>query len=207
MSYIKNGLKVLFGYLISLVIFAVFLYVVLSIAKENLYKWLPVYSFVIFLLMFAIIYSDIKRLAAKEKRPQYNLNPYPLKGLIYGLLGFSPLIFLELIYPLIVFEDSTLMRIKEIILNTLLGPLYWLLKITGETAAGYAAVSAVVPAISMLAYLAGYYGFELGKYIKKKPEQEEKTRKFEKSPWNPTLKEKEKKQPKRKKKTNGSLNS
>jgi len=191
MNYIKGGLKVLVGYLISLLIFVIFLYMFLSISKDNFYKWLPVYSFVLFLLMFAILYSDIKKLAVKEKRPQYGLKPYPLKGLVLGLIGFSPVIVLELVYPLISFDSDTLNKIKELVINTIMGPLYFAVRLAGGTTLAYAAASLIVPVIAMLAYLAGYHGVQPGKMFKRKqPQPSEKT--FQKSPWNPSVKEKKK---------------
>lgn len=189
-DYIKNGLKALTGYLISLLIFGVFLYVFLSIAKESFSKWLPVYSFVFFLLMFAIIYSDYKRLAVKERKPQYNLNPYPVKGLLYGLIGFSPFILMELVYPLIILDNPAVNRLKEVAFKTLLGPLYWLIRLMGGTVAAYAAAALVVPVVAMLGYLAGFYGFELGKHFKTPAVNQGQS--FSKSPWNPSVENKAK---------------
>lgn len=167
MNYIKGGLKVFFGYCISLLMFGVFLYVFISITGDRFSFWLPFYSFLFFLMMFLIIYSDLNKLAMKEKRPQYNLNPYPLKGFIFGLIGFSPFILLELIYPLINLNDDVLERIKHLALNTLLGPLYWVLRIFGSTTGAYIAVSLLVPLIAMLGYLSGHYGFKLKGLFKK----------------------------------------
>lgn len=183
-NYLKGGLKILGSYVITLLIFVVFLYAFLSIARDKFSYWLPIYSFVFFLLLFAIIYSDMRKLALKEKRPQYNLNPYPLKGLVYGFIGFLPVIILELIYPLIALDNNVLIRIKELILKTLMGPLYFIIKLGGGTTIAYIIASLIIPAISMLAYMAGYYGFELGKYFKKTPQGLSKE--FTKSPWNPS---------------------
>ena len=97
-DYIKNGFRVFVDYLISLVIFGVVLYTFLAITKDNYSKWIPVYSFLNFLLLYFMVYSDLKKLAIKEKRPQYNLKPYPLKGLILGFIGFLPLIIIHLLY-------------------------------------------------------------------------------------------------------------
>jgi hypothetical protein len=55
--YIKSALKVLFDYSIAVLIFAFFVY--------TFFKFLVVYSIVIFLLMFAILYSDMHKLAQK----------------------------------------------------------------------------------------------------------------------------------------------
>jgi len=165
-DYIKNGFRIFIDYLISLVIFGVFLYTFLAITKDNYSKWIPIYSFIIFILLYFMVYSDLKKLAIKEKRPQYNLKPYPLKGLILGFIGFSPLIIIQLIYPLIVFEDPVANRIKELVLKTLLGPVYFMVRLFGGTTIAYVIASLLVPLVSMFAYMAGFYGLQ---FIKRKP--------------------------------------
>jgi len=158
-NYIKDSLKVFFDYGIAVLIFVFFVY--------TFFKYLVVYSLVIFLLMSAILYSDMHKLATKEKRPQYNLKPYPLKGLVIGILGFSPFIVVELLYPFIVFNSEVANRIKHLALNTLLSPMYTVLKLGHEYPQSYAIASMVVPIIAALGYAAGFYGFELSVYMKK----------------------------------------
>lgn len=162
-NYISGGLKVFFTYCIALVIFAVFLFTVISLSGDKFGFWLLVYSFVMFLLLISMIYSDMKRLAIKEKRPQYDLNPYPVKGLVYGSIGIIPLALLEVIYVFLNFADPILDRIKHLALNTLLGPLYVFIKLGNESWVAYALVLLLVPAFAMLGYLAGFYGFNFRK--------------------------------------------
>jgi hypothetical protein len=176
-KYISGSVKVLVAYFLSLVVFGVFLFTVLSLAKDNFSFWLSVYSFVIFLLMATMVYSDMKRLAIKEKRPQYDLNPYPVKGLIYGLLGIIPLAVLEAVYPLIHFADPVLERIKHLALNTLLGPVYGFIKLGNESAVAYIGAVLLIPIIAMLGYMAGFYGFELNRRNKKSSTPKEKVKK------------------------------
>ena len=188
MNYIKGGLKVFTGYLMSLLVFVIFLYLFISVTKDSFYAWLPLYSFILFVLMFLIIYSDMRKLAVKERKPQYNLNPYPFKGLVLGLIGFSPLILLELVYPLLIFGSEPLNRVKHLVLNTLMGPLYFVVRLGNGSVWAYAAASLVVPVIAMLAYLAGYYGFELMKFFGIGKNKADGTApKFTKSPWNPSI--------------------
>lgn len=184
-NHIKGGVKILAGYLITLLIFIVFLYTFISITKDNFVKWMPVYSFIFFLLLYLFTYSDMKRLALKEKKPQYELNPYPVKGLVLGLIGFLPIALIEIVYPFIVHENETVMRFVELAIMAILGPLYWILKLFDKTFLGYAAASLAVPFIAMFGYLAGYYGFDFTKYFKKT--RVEKPMEFKKSPWNPTV--------------------
>lgn len=199
MNYIKNGLKVLVGYCISLLVFAIFIYVFLSLAKDNTNKLLPYYSLLFFLMVFSIIYVDMKKLAEKEKKPQYDLHPYPLKGLIYGFIGFSPIILIELISVFIVFGDQFADHIKHLAINTLMGPLYFIIRAGSEKPMAYILASLVVPLIALLGYLAGYYGFNIFKYLKKEDKNKSSQATFKPSPWNPTNKVSPKPVKKRKK--------
>lgn len=185
-DWIKGGVKVLVGYAIGLLIFVVFIYVFLSITGTSFNAWLPLYSILLFLLTFAIIYSDMKKLAIKEKKPQYELHPFPLKGLVYGLIGFFPIALLETVFALIRFGTEFAERVKHIGINTMMGPLYFIIRFAGESVPGYIAATLVIPVVAMFGYLAGYYGFELGKHFKKTPPPVQKE--FKKSPWNPTTK-------------------
>jgi len=188
-DHIKGGLKILFDYTVSMLVFGVFFITFVGILKDNYYAWLPVYSFVMFLLVYALVYSDVKRIAIKEKKPQYNLKPYPLKGLVLGIIGFLPYILIELLTVIITFQDEFLNNLEHKLLNGFLGPLYFIIRLGKSTTQAYVIASLVVPFIAMIAYLAGYYGFEAGKLFKKfsKKQPQDTGPKFTKSPWNPTV--------------------
>lgn len=184
-DYIRNGAKVLFGYVISLVVFSIFSYIFMSIAGDKFNTYLPYYCFIVFLFAFLLIYSDMKRLATKEIKPQYELSPYPLKGLVYGIIGFSPFILIEIISALIVFQDSVTNHLKHVGVNVLMGPMYFLIRIFSESTLGYILASLLIPLVAMLGYLAGYYNVSPVKFLKKK-ENKPVEKGFVKSPWNPT---------------------
>lgn len=183
-NYVKNGWKVLFNYIITLVIFVIFIYVFMSITQDQFNKWLPLYCIFTFIIFFFLLYTDMQGLAAKEKRPQYDLHPYPLKGLVYGALGAAPIAVITAVASLISLQDDIAQHIKHVIINTLLGPMYFLIRWLDESPAGYIAAVLLIPVIAMLGYLAGYYGFNIMDKIKKK--KPEPVKKFTKSPWNPT---------------------
>lgn len=183
-DYVKNGVKVLFNYAIALVVFVIFIYVLLSVTKDKFNEWLPVYSILLFLFAFLIIYTDMKSLAVKEKKPQYDLNPYPLKGLVYGLIGIIPIALIVAVASWIHLGDDIAQHIKHVAINTFLGPMYFLIRWLDETPAGYIAAILLLPLIAMLGYLAGYYGINIMEKIKRKKVVPEKG--FTKSPWNPS---------------------
>jgi hypothetical protein len=176
-TLIKDSVKVLTSYLLAFLVFSIFLIVVISMTRttESLYFWLPIYSFVNFLILFLAIYSDIKRLATIEKRPQYDLKPYPLKGLVIGIIGFLPVVLIEVIYPLIHIEDLVFKRIAHAALNTVMGPLYFIIRLGGGTTMSYVLASMVVPVLSMLSYMAGYYNIDMGKLFRRKKKQPPKS--------------------------------
>ncbi len=185
-EYIKQGARILGNYCISLVIFAIFIYPFMSITGENFNKWLPLYCVIIFLFATLIIFSDMKTIAIKEKRPQYDLNPYPLKGLVYGLISIIPLAVITAASALFHFQDGIIDHLKHVAVNVLLGPMYFLIRLLKESPLGYAAALLLIPLIAMLGYLAGHYGVNITEKIRKKKPVQEKG--FTKSPWNPTNK-------------------
>lgn len=184
-SYIRNGAKILYNYALALVLFVVFVYIFIIIAGNNFGKLLPLYSFIIFIFTFFIIYSETKRQGRKEKKPQNFLNPYPLKGLFYGIVGFLPVALLEAVSVFISFETDFANNLKHIAVNTIMGPLFFIIKPLGEKPLGYVAASLIIPLVSMLGYMAGYYGIDILKIFKKEDKKPE-VKGFEKSPWNPS---------------------
>jgi len=183
-NYIKNGMKILFNYTIALVLFAIFIYVFMSLAKDNFNEWLPLYSILLFLITFLMIYTDMKSLAVKEKKPQYDLHPYPLKGLVYGMIGTIPIAVIVAVASLIRLENEVIEHVKHVAINTFLGPLYFLIRWLNEAPIGYITAILLLPLIALMGYLAGYYGINIMDKIKKKKPVIEKG--FTKSPWNPS---------------------
>ncbi|MCX7842235.1 MAG: hypothetical protein N2489_04075 [Clostridia bacterium] len=168
---LKSSLKVFTGYLVSLILFVLFIPSILSFGKDNLGPWIFGYSLVIFILMCNIIFADMKKLGDKERRPEYNLKPYPLKGLVVGFMGFLPFILLQIAYPFIKFNlgPIDIERLKHVALNTLMGPLYWFIKLGNESAWAYAAAASIVPLIAMAGYMAGIWRFEFSLFPKRQP--------------------------------------
>lgn len=184
-NYIKNGAKILYSYAIALIVFVIFVYPFMAFTKDNFNVWLPLYCFLMFLFLFFIIYVDMKGLAIKEKRPQYELNPYPLKGLVYGMIGIIPIALPVAVASLIHLENSTVDHIKHVAINTFLGPMYFIIRWLNEAPVGYAAAILLLPLIAMLGYLAGFYGINIMSRLRiKKEVPTEKV--FKKSPWNPS---------------------
>jgi len=166
LNHIKGGLKVFTDYLVSLLLFLIFLYPFISLTGEGFTKWLPLFSLFIFFLMSLLIYVDMKALAHKEKRPQYTgMHPYPFKGIILGSIGILPIGVVILITSLITLGEFYEI-LKPTIIKGVLGPVYFFIPLAGNGAAGYILAGISVPVAAMLGYLAGHFDFELGVKIK-----------------------------------------
>ncbi|MFA6308748.1 MAG: hypothetical protein WC677_03255 [Clostridia bacterium] len=159
-NYINGALKVLIGYAKVVGVYIIFFAAIFkSFQEKNII--FAIYSAIMLVILVLIIYSDNKRLAIKEKKSHSTVPCYPLKGLVLGFIGFSPVILLELIYPFITLNNQGLNDIKQLVLNTFMAPLYPIYKSLNEMPVGYFLASLVVPAIAMIGYLAGYYGFRV----------------------------------------------
>lgn len=164
LSQIKRGFKVTINYFIALILFGVFLMPILSLAKGNAEGVMFYYSLVFFLLMFYFIYVEMRVMAFKEKRPQYNINPSPFKGLLYGAIGIVPLVAVELVFILIKFPED-LLTLKKRLYQGFAGPLYWFAKLIGNGPVHYLLSFAILVIIAFLGYYAGHRDFMLVNYI------------------------------------------
>lgn len=202
--YIIKGARILYDYAMALLVFVIFLYPFMGITKDAVNKWLPLYSALLFLFAFFLIYTEMKELAKKEKKPQYEYTHYPLKGLVYGLISIIPITLVTAVFTFIHFDDTAVERIKHVGVNTFLGPLYFIIRWQKEAVWSYFAAILTIPVISALGYLAGHYGIDITKKVFGKKEEPVQQKPFTKSPWNPTLNENNtKKKSKKSKKAGG----
>jgi len=184
--YIKNGVRVLYDYIVALIFFMIFIYPFMVLTKDSFNSLLTWYSLLFFLFAFFLIYAEMKEAGIKEKNPHYEYSHYPLKGLVYGLIGVIPIALVTGIFTFIHFSSDIAERIKHVGINAFLGPLYFMIRWMKEAVPAYFAAILVIPVIAALGYLAGYFGIDItGKIFKKQPQEQQKG--FTKSPWNPTL--------------------
>ena len=136
----------------------------IAITGDKFSDWLPLYSIIMFAIVALLLYSDMWNLAAKEK-PQYDLKPYPMKGLVLGLIGFFPIVVIFLIAYFVNFSEPILNNIAEALMqNIILGPLYFAINFFGKTIYGYIISMLFIPLLAMFGYIMGFYG----KTIRKK---------------------------------------
>ncbi len=200
-EYIKSGARVLFNYTMTLVVFFIFIYPFMSVTGDKFNNWLPLYCFVAFAFIALLTYSDMKELAIKEKKPQYELEPKPWKGLVIGSMGILPVALVVSVLSLLRFEASYAERIKHLAINSLLGPEYFIIRWLNESIVGYIAAILTIPVVAAAGYLMGYFGIDIIKKLKKKEDVQEKA--FKKSPWNPTANENKTTKKKKKKASGG----
>lgn len=166
-SQIKRGLKITTNYLLAVIVFGVFLMPILTLFENSNETAVFVYSIIIFLLMTPTIYIEMSRLAFKEKRPQYSINPSPFKGLYYGFIGVIPLI-LVLVVIFMLNLPEELSTLHKRIYQGFCGPLYWFAKSIGNEPVHYAVSFVLVILIAALGYYAGHKDFYLISFIRNK---------------------------------------
>lgn len=178
-SQIKRGLRVTTGYLTALIIFAVFSMTVISFAKNDVSAGMIWLSVITFLLMFFSVYTEMRDTAFKEKRPQYDINPPPFKGLLYGIIGIAPLVIVEIVLMLIKVPEDLLV-LKRRVWQGFASPLYWIARLFGNTPVCYILAFIVVIIIAGLGYYAGYKGVYPAAAIRRKLGLNKKVKKAEK---------------------------
>ncbi|NLN66272.1 MAG: hypothetical protein GX144_12875 [Clostridiaceae bacterium] len=164
-SQIKRGLKITGDYFISLVIFAIFSSLVFTLAKNNIEKGIFIFSIIMFIVLFSMIYSGMSDVAFREKRPQYKINPPPYKGFLYGLIGALPVFILQLLYYIVRVDELYLIA-KRRALQFLTGPFYWLASLISKEVWSYHLVLLLIPVIAGLGYMAGYHDFYIMRRLK-----------------------------------------
>jgi hypothetical protein len=166
-NYIKGAWMCFKNYIVLEILFSLFFLPVINFGKDNLLTWIIIYSSIFYILQALLLYSDLHRLGIKEKKPQYDLNPYPLKGFVYGLLSIVPYGVLGLLGAFLTFQDPVAERAKHLVINTLLGPVYWMISLGHESALSYIIAVLTLAVICGLSYLGGNLGFYFNK--KNKP--------------------------------------
>jgi hypothetical protein len=167
LSQIKRSLKVFADYVLALILFFLFTMPVISGVKDNPRNAITYLSIVIFIILFYNIYVDMRNIAFKEKRPQYNINPPFYKGFIYGLMGIIPLVAIQIILIMIKVpkEFETLHRR---LYQGFGGPLYWISRLLGDQSVHYVISFTVLAFIAGAGYFAGFKDFYLLNFIRQK---------------------------------------
>lgn len=161
-SIYKQARKVAFDYLVFLIVYVAFLPLIISLAKDNIDTWAVIYSLIVGMLMFLVMWTDIYEMARKEKKPMYKLDPSPHKGFVIGLLGMVPVYILSaaaFIFTGMMGEEIPLTpELINIINDAFLSPLFFIISLLDRSAAAYVTVYLAVPVLCYLAYYTGNKG-------------------------------------------------
>jgi len=164
-SILKRSLRVTADYITAFILFCVLSASVFSLARGETPAFIPWISFATFLILFYLVYVDMRNIGFKENRPQYNLNPSRFKGLLYGAIGVLPVLIIQLAV-LAVNVPEGYEGLKRRIFQLVSGPLYWIAKILGNEAWHYCATLVSVMLMALLGYLAGHCKFYLTTWLK-----------------------------------------
>lgn len=167
-SQLLRGLKVTADYITALILFLVFMMPVMTISQgSSLKNTMAAFSFLIFLFLFYLVYVDMRVIASREKRPQYNINPPPYKGVIYGIIGMIPLVLVQSVLITLKLSEDWQALIRRIY-QGFAGPLYWLSRLLGDAPVQYLVSFSILVVIAGLGYYAGYKEFYLVRFIREK---------------------------------------
>lgn len=158
-TFLRHAFKTTTDYLAILFIFVILSYPVISMGGENPAPAVRVVSVILFLLLFALLYRDMNEVATRERRPQYEINPTPLRGLLLGLVGLIPVWLVQVVIALLPLTGNETFRTR--LIQALGVPLYWLVSLTGGQTILYAVLLPVVALMGFLGYWAGLRDFFL----------------------------------------------
>jgi hypothetical protein len=161
-SLFKQGRKVALNFLSFLIVYAVFIPLVFTVAGENAGIWMPFYSFLVGLFLSFVTWGDVYEQAMREKRAIYDLHPSPHKGIFIGLVGISPFVVLTIaafIFTNLMSEKLNFtVQLISIINNAFLSPVFFIISLLGNGIPAYIAAVLFIPFICWLAYLFGNRG-------------------------------------------------
>ncbi|HOP73194.1 MAG TPA: hypothetical protein PLO77_08090 [Thermoclostridium caenicola] len=164
-SILKRALRVTADYVTAFILFCVLSASVFGLVRTETPVFIPWISFATFLILFGLVYVDMRNIGFKENRPQYNLNPSRFKGLLYGAIGIVPVLLVQLAV-LAVNVPEGFEGLKRRIFQLISGPLYWMAKILGNEAWHYSVTLVSIIVMAFLGYLAGHRKFYLTTWLK-----------------------------------------
>ncbi len=164
---LKSSGKVAITYLSAVFLFSFFMIGPLSM-ENNQYLWLTILSFILFLFLWSFMTQQMRKIGFNEKNPAANIPSYALKGFVYGLIGFSPFILIEVLYFLIYQPGTIAMQSFHVLFRSLFGPMYFLIRGLGYTWYAYLIATISVPIMSLVGYLIGYYDVSVRNLLTKK---------------------------------------
>lgn len=164
---IKRGLKISYDYIICFFIFLALSTPIITFTSEKTANYIRIVSFVVFIILVCMIYVNTRNFGIKENRPQYDINPKPYKGLLYGVIGTLPLIVVQLIIIALKLPEGT-ETFHRRLYQGFSGPFYWLACLLGNKTIHYVLSFLVLIIISFLGYYAGHKEFYITEVIRVK---------------------------------------
>lgn len=165
---IKISLKLLWNHVLFVILTIVFMPIFGWLIKKD--NGMLIFSYVVSILYFLMIYSDVWEIARKESKPYSEITPNVIRGLLFGIFASVVSIIMVLLYYLdkIGILDLSIQlgeepfRIMNFIYRIWMPMFLGFFEAYGETfPAVFGLVVLVLPLASFLGYLAGMHQFSL----------------------------------------------
>ena len=162
-TFLLHALKATTDYIAVLFVFIIFSYPVISLSGDNPARVVSWVSAFMFLLLFVLVYRDMWEMAVRERRPQYEINPKPVRGLLLGLAGMVPVALVLCIIALIPMTGLETLQLR--MMQALTVPFYWIAKLLDGSSPMHRLPFILLPFLTgvfaYLGYLAGLRDFFL----------------------------------------------
>ena len=165
-TFARHAAKVATDYLAILFVFVIFSYPIISMSGDNPGPTVRWTSGLLFLALFALVYKDMQEIAVKERRPQYGINPKPLRGFLLGLAGLLPIWIIQGVIAILPLASSETLRTR--LLQAISVPFYWLVAMLGGFAWMYPFLILLTALMAFCGYWAGLGDFYLMQRIYKR---------------------------------------
>lgn len=172
--FFRRCLRVLASYGAGVFLFTFFLIAPISM-ENNQNTWIAVYSFVFFVFTWIFLYKQMWKEGELETRENNGSRPSWYKGLVYGILGFSPLLILEIIYFLVYpeMEASLSANFFHAAFRCGFGPMYFLIRLLNYKWYSFLISSIIIPLIAWAGFYFGSNGTGIKNFIALKRKEEE----------------------------------
>jgi len=154
-TFIRHALKVATDYVAMLFVFVIFSFPIISLSGDNPSTPVRWFSGLLFLGLFSLVYKDLWEIAVRERRPQYEINPKPLRGLLLGLAGISPVALVLIVIAVLPMTGLEILQLR--MLQAVGVPYYWVAKLMDASSPMHRVPFILLPFLTAFMAFIGYW--------------------------------------------------